>query len=199
MNTKVLAVTIILAAVTVALNPVFTKIAIPAPYAPFLFYQIWEIPIVTAFVLINHKSAITIAVLNAIVLMAIFPGALILGPFYNLLAVLSMLLGVYMAHKLATRMFTKGKNQEITLQQETKLATAATASGILFRVGLMTIVNYVALRFGPPVGYGMNEMEILAAIPLIAIFNATLALYTIPIGYLLAKAIRKNLKISKIE
>lgn len=198
MKTKVLATTIVFAAVTVALNPVFTKLAVPAPYAPFLFYQVWEIPIVAALLIINYKSAVAISLLNAAVLMVLFPGALALGPFYNLLADLSMLLGIFPAHKLAVRIFSRGKTGEITTQHDTKLATVATISGIVFRVVIMTFVNYIVLRYSPPIGYGMNEIEIVASLPLIAIFNATLALYTIPLGYIVAKVIRRNLNLNQI-
>src|SRR3990170_1428712 len=100
MNTKTLALTIVFAAVTIALNPAFTNLALPAPYALFLYYQIWEIPIVVAFVLSGPKSGVTIAVLNTAVLLAVFPGASPTGPFYNLAADLSMLLGIFLAFKL---------------------------------------------------------------------------------------------------
>src|SRR3990172_9055780 len=100
MQTKTLTLTIIFAVLTVILNPDISKISLPAPYAPFLIYQIWEIPIVAAFLLLNIKSAIAIAGLNAVVLLAIFPGASPLGLFYNLAAILSMLLGIYVAHLL---------------------------------------------------------------------------------------------------
>lgn len=195
MNTKKLTLTIVFAAVTVALNPAFTKIAIPAPYAPFLFYQIWEIPILAAFILISPRSAVAISVLNAVVLLALFPGALLLGPFYNLLAVLSMLLGVYIVHKLLTRKNPKNETEKATLKQQTLLITAATALGIIFRVGIMTVVNYSVLRYPPPLGYSMPEAAVVASIPLIGLFNATLALYTIPAGYLIAKTVKSNLRL----
>ena len=195
MNTKKLTLTIVFAAVTVALNPAFTKIAIPAPYAPFLFYQIWEIPILAAFILISPRSAVAISVLNAVVLLALFPGALLLGPFYNLLAVLSMLLGVYIVHKLLTRKNPKNETEKATLKQQTILITAATTLGIIFRVGIMTVVNYSVLRYPPPLGYSMPEAAVVASIPLIGLFNATLALYTIPAGYLIAKTVKSNLRL----
>lgn len=194
MDAKKLTITIVFAALTVALNPAFTKIAIPAPYAPFLIYQIWEIPIVAAFVLINLRSAVAISFMNMIILLAVFQGAAISGPFYNLLAVLSMLLGIYIAHKILTRKNTQEVNAKSTLKKQAILITTATALGITFRTGLMTIVNYAVLRYEPPVGYAMPEVAILAAIPLIALFNSTLALYTVPLGHIVANAVKKNLK-----
>ncbi len=195
MDTKKLTIIIVFAAVTVALNPALTGIAIPAPYAPFLIYQIWEIPIVAAFALINLRSAVAIALMNMIILLAIFPGALITGPLYNLLATLSMLLGIYIAHKLLTRKKTTVEDAKSTLKKQTIIIIAATALGVIFRTGLMTVVNYTVLRYEPPIGYAMPETAILAAIPLIALFNATLALYTVPLGHIVANAVKKNLKL----
>jgi hypothetical protein len=59
----------------------------------------------------------------------------------------------------------------------------------------MTVVNYAVLRYDPPIGYSMPEKAILAAIPLIGLFNASLALYTIPLGHIIANAVKKNLKL----
>src|SRR3989304_6159865 len=123
MNTKTLAITIVFAAVTVALNPAISGIAFPAPYAPFLFYQIWEIPIVAAFLLSSRKSGIAIALLNASILFALFPGFLPAGPFYNLFAVLSMLSGIYIAHKILTRKSSMEKNPNSSVQYEAKMIT----------------------------------------------------------------------------
>jgi hypothetical protein len=56
----------------------------------------------------------------------------------------------------------------------------------------MTIVNFVVLRFDPPIGYALPETLILVYLPLIAVFNATLALYTIPIGHIVADAVKSR-------
>lgn len=193
MNTKKLAVTIIFAAVTVALNPALSGIFVPAPYAPFLLYQIWEIPIVTAFVLISRKSGIAISILNAIVLFALFPGFLPMGPVYNLIAVLSTLSGIYIIQKILTRKIPK-ENSNSPLQFQAKFVTLSTAAGIILRVAIMSLVNYTVLRFPYPVGYQLPEIAIIASLPLIALFNATLVLYTVPLGYSIAKVISKNLR-----
>ncbi|MCX8153743.1 MAG: hypothetical protein N3E52_04845, partial [Candidatus Bathyarchaeota archaeon] len=95
MNIKTLTTTIVFAALTVALNPSISGIGVPAPYAPFLIYGLWEIPIITVFLLINPTAGIMIALLNAAILFAFFPGALPTGPFYNLIAIFSMMLGIY--------------------------------------------------------------------------------------------------------
>jgi riboflavin transporter FmnP len=195
MNAKAIAITIVFAALTVALNPAFTGIGVPAPYAPFLIYQIWEIPIVAAFLLISSKSGVAISILNAAGLLVLFPGALLLGPFYNLIAILSMLAGIYIPHRILTHGILREKTKNAALQRETKLITLSTVIGIIFRVGIMSVVNYVVLRYPPPIGYSTPEAAIIASLPLIGLFNATLALYTIPLGHLIADAIRSNLKL----
>jgi riboflavin transporter FmnP len=194
LNTKKLALTIVFAALTVALNPAFTKLAFPAPYAPFLFYQIWEIPIVAAFILISPRSAVSISAINAVILLAVFPGALITGPLYNLLAVLSMLLGVYIAHKLLNRRNANEETHKSSLKNQSILIAVATTLGIIFRTGVMSVVNYTVLRYPAPLGYSMPELAILATLPLIGLFNATLTLYTVPFGQIIANTIKKNIK-----
>jgi riboflavin transporter FmnP len=192
MNTKTLALTIVFAAITIALNPAFTNIAFPAPFAMFLFYQIWEIPIVVAFLLSGPKSGVTITLLNTGVLLAIFPGASPTGPFYNLAAALSMLLGIYLAFTLFA---SKQKTDKKPFRYGTKTIAFSIVLGIVFRVGIMSIVNYAFLRFPPPIGYLYPEGAIIAFLPVVGFFNFTLALYTIPIGLLIAKMISSNLKL----
>lgn len=183
MNTKTIAVIIVFAALTIALN--LSPIKFPAPYAPFLIYQIWEIPIVTAFLLYGNRVGIPIAILNTLILLLVYPGLLPTGPLYNLAAVLSMLLGIGIIKLFVER--HSPKNQAL-------LAGLFTVSGVILRTVAMIIVNYVFLRFPPPVGYGLNEETTIAYIPLVTIFNVTLALYTIPIGFSLAKLVKASIK-----
>ena len=189
MNTKTLATTIIFAALTVALNPAVSGIGVPAPYAPFLIYGLWEIPIVAAFLLISPASGIIISLLNAAVLFAFFPGPLPTGPFYNLIAIFSMLLGLYIARRFITR--------EVAHQQKVlKIAAASTILGIALRVTLMTVVNYVTLQQPYPIGFELDEMAVLVTyIPSTALFNGTVALYTVPIGEFIANVIKSRLKL----
>jgi riboflavin transporter FmnP len=187
MNTKTLATTIIFAALTVSLNPGVSGIGVPAPYAPFLIYGLWEIPIVAAFLLISPASAIIISLVNAFVLFAVFPGPLPAGPLYNLIALLSMLLGLYIARRFITR---EGTAQKKVL----KIAAASTTLGIVIRVAAMTVVNYVSLQQPYPFGFEIEEVAVLAFLPLGALFNATVVLYTIPIGEFIGKVVKSRLK-----
>jgi len=184
MNPKTIAVVAVFSALTVAL--VLSPAKIPAPYAPFLKYQIWEIPIVTAFLLYGPLVGVSISIINTIVLLGVYPGDLPTGPLYNFTAVLSMLLGIYIMHRFAVKRFSEGR--------ETILTFSSTSLGIILRVGVMSIVNWVFLRYPYPVGFSMPVEAITAMLPVMGFFNATLALYTIPTGYFLARAISYGTK-----
>ena len=198
MKTSSLAVIIVFTALTVVLNPALTGIGVPAPYAPYLVYQIWEIPLVAVLLLYGPKYAVPIAVLNTFVLLAIYmgPGGLPAAPFYNLAAFLSMALGIYLPYKIS---MLRSKNQTLeksTMQYGTLLIVMSTLLGVVLRVAVMSIVNYTVLRFDPPIGYSMPEPVILGSLPLIALFNATLALYTVPIGFLIADVVKTRLRLN---
>ena len=193
MNTKRLTLIIIFIALTAALNVAGPKI--PAPYAPFLIYQVWEIPIVVAFLAMGPRVGVIITVINALILFAVFPGALPTGPLYNLVAVLAMFIGIYLPYKLATR-HCSTENLSSYMQQHFKLiSTSATALGIVFRIIATTPTNYVALQLPYPFGFGLNSGGAIALLPAIAVFNATVALYTIPIALAVSVAVVSRFKI----
>lgn len=183
-NTKTVTVIIVFAALAIVLN--LSPLKIPAPYAPYLIYQIWEIPIVAAFLLYGTRVSVLIALLNTLTLIALFPGSLPTGPLYNLAAILGMLFGIGLMNVLVKKR---------SLKQEAIVATLFTASGVVSRTALMAFVNYVCLRFPPPIGYGLPEEGVVAAIPFVIIFNLTLALYTIPLGYSVTKAVKSYTKV----
>jgi hypothetical protein len=81
-STRTLALIIIFISLAIALNVYGPKI--PFPIAPFLYFQLWEIPIVVAFLAIGPKAGVTITVINSFILLAVFPGGLPTGPLYNL-------------------------------------------------------------------------------------------------------------------
>ncbi len=94
MNTKTLALTIVFTALAIALNPTLTK-PTPAPFAPFLIYQLWEIPIVIAFLIISPKAGLGRISTKHSCSVRYYPGALPTGPIYNLAATLSMMVGIF--------------------------------------------------------------------------------------------------------
>lgn len=179
MQARKIAVLGVFAALTIALN--LSPLKIPAPYAPFLIYQVWEIPIVVAFFIYGARVAAALAVLNTVALLIIFPGALPTGPLYNFAAVLSMLAGLLLAKKLLPSELAGTKNA---------VAVAGlTASGMLVRTLVMLLVNYSLLPYPPPIGFSLPLEVVILYLPLIALFNASLALYTILGGYVLAKMV----------
>ena len=185
MNSKTISLVAVFAAFTVALN--LSPIKIPAPYAPFLIYQIWEIPIVASFLLFGPLVGVGVAIINTLMLLAVFPGALPTGPFYNLAAVLGMLLGIYVALRLVQRISI--------LRSEVGVVACSTSLGVLLRVGVMTLVNWTLLPYPPPIGYSLPQSLVIAWLPLIGIFNFTLALYTVPLGHFIAKVAEVSTKI----
>ena len=185
MNSKTISFVAIFAAFTVALN--LSPFKIPAPYAPFLIYQIWEIPIVASFLLFGPLIGVGVTIINTLMLFAVFPGALPTGPLYNLAAVLGMLLGVYVALRIVRKIRL--------LRSEAGMAACVTGVGVLFRVGVMTLVNWLFLPYPPPVGYSLPQVAVMASLPLIGIFNFTLALYTLPLGHFLAKVAELSTRI----
>jgi len=182
-RSRVLASTALFTALTLALN--LSPIKFPAPFAPFLYYQIWEIPIVAALLIYGLKVGAAVTIINTAALIALFPGALPTGPLYNMVAVLSMLLAICAVVKMRGSASNLGGTTLIL----------STLLGIVSRVVVMTIMNYALIRYPPPLGFSMPEESILVLLPLIAAFNATLALYTIPIGYLVAKAVASKIQI----
>ncbi|MFB3888557.1 MAG: hypothetical protein ACE14S_03635 [Candidatus Bathyarchaeia archaeon] len=198
MNTQKLAVIIVFVALTVALNPALTGVGVPAPYAPYLVYQIWEIPLVAVFLLYGPKYGISIAVLNTLVLLAIYmgPGGLPAAPFYNLAAFLSMILGVFSAHKASNLRAGRQGIKNIRVEYGTAVVVASTALGIVLRTAIMSVVNYAVLGYGYPIGYSLPESAVLASLPFIALFNATLALYTVPVGHVVANVVKSRLRLN---
>jgi len=179
MNSKALTIIAVFAALSIVLS--LSPLKFSAPYAPFLKYQLWEIAIVTAFLLYGVKVGVSISAINTLVLFAFFPGDLPTGPIYNFIAVLSMLLGIYIVQRSVGNRFNRGR--------ETILTALSTVSGIITRVTVMSIVNWIVLRYPSPFGYSIPLEELPAMISIVALFNATIVLYTIPIACIIARAV----------
>jgi riboflavin transporter FmnP len=203
MDTKRLAFIIIFVALTTALNIAGPKI--PAPYAPFLYYQIWEIPIVAAFLVVGPKTGTAVALLNTFILLLVFPGALPTGPIYSLIAELAMLIGVYTAYKIGTRKCPKENIGAYLKAHKLGLSISMTALGITSRVIITTITNYFLIAQPSPIGFGSffsfaglsGQAGVVAFLPFSALFNGTIAVYTIPIALVVAIAVHSNLRLQK--
>ena len=176
-RSKQVAAIAVFSATALALNQV---LRIPAPYAPFLKYEIWEIPIILALLIFGLRVGFTVTIIIYLVLQAT-PQGVLSGPIYNLVAVLSMLLGVILARNLGHRFISSNKILMLVL-----LCTTLTA---VLRVVIMTLMNATLLPYSPPIGYNIPIDQLPWMLILIGIFNATVAMYTIPAAYLLLKAV----------
>jgi riboflavin transporter FmnP len=191
-STRALALITIFVALAIALNVYGPRI--PFPLATFLYFQLWEIPIAVAFLFIGPKTGIAVSILNTLLLFAVFPGDLPTGPIYNLAAVLSMMLGIYLPYRIATR-GCKTENIGNYLRKHIKvISISAMVLGITLRVITMTIINYFALQQTYPIGFGLPEPAAVAFLPIIAVFNAIIAGYTIPIAIAVTIALESRIK-----
>jgi len=183
--------TIAFAAVTVVLNPAISGVGVPFPPLHSLIYNVWEIVIIAAFLLMGFKSGISVALINAVFLFAVFPGPTksiyALG---NTVAVSSMMVGIFFANKLITQ---RG-NQEKSPIGVRKI-TLSTILAIILRVMVMAPIMYAILHYGVLAPKIPDSYIITVVLPLQAVYNITIVLYTIPIGYFLAKAVSRNLKV----
>lgn len=182
MNVKTLAAVVIFAALATVLD--LSPLKIGFPPLPFLYYQIWEIPIVVAFLIYGATALILVTAINTVVLLAFFPGGLPLGPVYNMAAILSMILGMGIIKIFIARHSPKHDALVVALY---------TIFGVSFRTVCMSFVNYSVLGLPSPFGYSLPNAIVIGYLPLIAVFNATLALYTIPIAYSLARIVKSSI------
>ncbi|MDG6921825.1 MAG: hypothetical protein JRN67_00855 [Nitrososphaerota archaeon] len=175
-KTQMLTGIALFAALAIMLNFV---IKVPAPYAPFLFYEVWEIPIIAVLLIFGMYSALTVSVLNAAVLIVAFPGSLPTGPLYNLAAIIVTLAAISVSHSLGSKVKLGPRN----------LIIIATGSAILVRSVAMVVFNFLLLPLPAPIGFTLPPASLLPLLPLIGFFNATVALYSVPIAYAVVKAV----------
>jgi len=189
-NARAIAIIIAFAALSIALVP----FRIPTLYWPGFYYYFWEIPIVAAFLLFGLKCGVSVAALNGVARMLLFPGPLgFFIPPWGLVVTSSTLLGVYLAYRLLTRR----ASQEKTLLGR-RPVVYFTGLGVLSRAAIMSFLDYAVLyRVLLPLvlGRSFSDAYIIALMPGIVFFNVIVPLYTIPISYFIAKTVSKNLKV----
>ena len=192
MKTRALSLIIIFTALAATLNVYGPKI--PFPLAPFLYFQLWEIPIVIGFLMAGPKSGVIIGAINTLILLIVFPGDLPIGPLYNFAAIIAMFVGIYLPYWFAKR-GCKSENIGSYLRSHIIMFTiAATVLGIGIRVLLLTIINFFALQQSYPIGFSMPQEAVVVFLPLGAVFNAIVAAYTIPIAIGITAAISSRIK-----
>jgi len=176
----------LLTALAVILN---LTISVPAPYLTYLTYEVWEVPIVLALLMLGLRSGVTVAVLNSIVLELVKPQALPTGPLYNLAAIVAMFVGILAAQRVAKR---RGWGVVTLLAISTSL-------GVITRTSIMTVVNAIVLPLPYPIGFGsfgVTVSQLPVLLPLIGFFNFTVALYTIPLAHSIQKAIATRYRLT---
>ena len=166
-----------LVALFTAMAVVLNGFTVPAPFAGFLLYGVWEVPVLLALLLLGFRGGLVVAALNALALEFINPGGLPTGPLYNLFAEISTFCGVLVASRAAS-----GKGPFA-------LVGSATALAAVFRTGVMTVVNGLVLPQPYPVGFSIPEAAVPGFLVLIAIFNASVTLYVVPTSYGIRNAI----------
>jgi len=179
----------LLTALAVILN---LTISFPAPYLTYLTYEVWEVPIVLALLMLGLRSGVTVAVLNSIVLELVKPQALPTGPLYNLAAIVAMFVGILAAQRVAKR---RGWGVVTLLAISTSL-------GVITRTSIMTVVNAIVLPLPYPIGFGtfgVTVSQLPALLPLIGLFNFTVALYTIPLAYSMRRAIAARYRLNTLH
>jgi riboflavin transporter FmnP len=188
MDTKRVALVAVFAALAIVLSPGISRISVPSPFFG-LPYQVWEIPIFVAFLLLGPKPGLLIALIGSAAVVAFHPTLMAVS---GVLAFFAMLGGFYLAYKLVARNVPPR-----TIASTRKTVIATTAGGIIFRIGVMIVQNYYML----PMFLSLNGLDSSPSvvlgfyIPLVALFNATEPLYVIPVSYFVAKAIESNLKL----
>jgi hypothetical protein len=190
MNTKALAMSIAFAVVAMVLNPAVTGIKIPSPFLTGLYYQVWDIPIMIAFLLLGFKYGVFAGVLNSFFLFAVFPGPS--QPFYapsNVVAQFSMMIGIFLGIKLFNR-----KGQGMKTASRIKLVATSTVLGIIVRLPIMLAIMFVILRYF----MGLTQSVTFALLFVQVIYIIVISAYTIPVAFITASAVNKNLKVGNL-
>ncbi|MFQ6134374.1 MAG: hypothetical protein ACE5KU_00975, partial [Nitrososphaerales archaeon] len=178
-----------------AIALVLSPLKVPAPYAPFLIYGLWEIPIIAAFFLYGARLGVAVAIINFLGLLAYFRGELDAGPIYNLIAILSMMLGMLFAYRIT--------GFSSRLHGSSLPFWLALILGSSVRVLVMTLVNALLLPMPPPLGFNvpLGDVEQFYGLPqgtillFIALFNSSVAIYTIPIARIVTTAVSSTTRI----
>ncbi|MEM0271771.1 MAG: hypothetical protein QW514_04420 [Thermoprotei archaeon] len=145
---------------------------IPFPPLPFLALELWEVPVYFALLFYDFKTALGIETIVFLVVMS-RETLLLLGPVYNLVAILLTMLGYIVGTRLS------------------KLPAVGVASGVALRVAGMSVVNWSLLRYPPPVGFSIPVHVLTATLWLYGVFNATVAAYSLALAYWLNTAVNR--------
>lgn len=166
---------VLFAALSLLLNFYGPKIS--APYMPSFLYYLWEIPIVTAFILYGVKVGVISALASVLVPFVVSKENPMPNLFYCLAATISMLFGIGIAKFYVSKRSPKN---------DLALAAMFTFSGAVLRTALVALVFLAFLGASPPLGFSFPEPATAITIINRIVYDFSLALYTIPLGYFLA-------------
>jgi hypothetical protein len=187
---KPIATVAVFSALTISLNP----ISIPAPFLPNFPYRFWDIPIIVAFFLFGFKIAFSVAVLNSIGQLLLFPRPIgIVAPIWFLIAITTLLLGLF----LTSRLLKKRNSGKMPLSKR-KHAAYYTTLGIASRLAILPFVDYTMYRAVLPLVLGgrLSDAVILSFIPGEILFIITSTFYMVPIGYFIARKVNTTLELT---
>jgi riboflavin transporter FmnP len=191
LDSKKITAIVCFSALAIALNTV----RLPTIFWPGQSWHVWEIPVIVAFLLFGFKVGFSVAVINAAGQMMFFFGSAgVLGPFWSMIVILDMFFGIYLAKKLSS--LWSGKNRTFL---GLKPVAHFTLIGTLTRVSIMPFVDYTLYLTLLPLAIGINipQAYVIGLLPFIVLFNILTPLYTVPLSYMLAKTVNKNLKLGK--
>lgn len=191
MNARSIALTITFTAVAIA----STVVRIPAIFYPGNFFQISQIPIVVAFLLFGPRIGILVGFLNLGGQLTLFPlgASRIIGYSMDFVSVVIMFVGLYVASRLLKRRDKSGKSFVWK-----KPILGLTASSVAFRGAIMSLLDYgLIFHLLVPLilGIHFSEEAILGLVPAFVLYNVLVALYTIPVAYVVAVKVGNYLHI----
>jgi riboflavin transporter FmnP len=189
MNARSIALAITFAAIAIALNIV----KIPTIFLPGFSYHFNEIPIVVAFFLFGPKIGLLVGILHLAGQELLFPNGptgIVAYPM-GFIALLVMVLGAY----VAVRLISRSLKPKFSEKRRSIWLTACAAAS---RGGIMPVLQYFLLYgilFPLVLGTDIPRTYAATLIPSFILYNVTVALYTVPIAYLVAKEVSKRLRI----
>ncbi|HUK49585.1 MAG TPA: ECF transporter S component [Terriglobales bacterium] len=124
------------------------KAAVQYPPIPYLQIDFAEIPIMLCFFLFGPLAAVVTEVVHWLFLNVTGSDAP-LGPAIKIMAVLSTLLGFWIGGAMYSRLGKGGSGVALSIMF---------AMGMLLRVVVMTVVNYVILIYIAPIFFGANYL-----------------------------------------
>jgi riboflavin transporter FmnP len=124
------------------------KVAVQYPPIPYLQIDFAEVPIMISFFLFGPLAAVLAEVIHWLFLNVTGSDAP-LGPAIKIMAVLSTLLGFWLGGQIYSRLGRGGTAVALSMMF---------AIGMLLRVAVMTVVNYVVLVYIGPIFFGANYL-----------------------------------------